>query len=50
MCFTFKEETNTPSSGLNQDEQSYGIHKNSDDTSRESKGNLISISTFTAQV
>ncbi|XP_023134689.1 filamin-binding LIM protein 1 [Amphiprion ocellaris] len=30
-------ETSTPSSGLNQDEQSNGIHKNSPDTSRESR-------------
>ncbi|XP_069559271.1 filamin-binding LIM protein 1 [Brachyistius frenatus] len=30
-------ETSTPSSGLNQDEQSHRIHKNSQDTSRESK-------------
>lgn len=30
-------ETSTPSSGLKQDEQSHGIHKNSQDTSRESK-------------
>lgn len=30
-------ETSTPSSGLNQDEQSNGIHKNSQDTNRESR-------------
>ncbi|XP_034388412.1 filamin-binding LIM protein 1 [Cyclopterus lumpus] len=30
-------ETSTPSSGLNQDEQSHGIHKNGQDTSRESR-------------
>ncbi|XP_073325413.1 filamin-binding LIM protein 1 isoform X1 [Pagrus major] len=30
-------ETSTPSSGLKQDEQSYGIHKNGQDTSGESK-------------
>lgn len=30
-------ETSTPSSGLKQDEQSHGIHKNGQDTSRESK-------------
>lgn len=49
MFFTFKVETSTPSSGLNQDEQSHGIHKNGHDTSRESRGNSISISTFTTQ-
>lgn len=46
MCFTFKVETSTPSSGLKQDEQSPGIHKNGQDTSGESKGNMISIYTF----
>ncbi|XP_051272386.1 filamin-binding LIM protein 1 [Dicentrarchus labrax] len=30
-------ETSTPSSGFKQDEQSHGIHKNGQDTSRESK-------------
>ncbi|XP_040060877.1 filamin-binding LIM protein 1 isoform X2 [Gasterosteus aculeatus] len=30
-------ETSTPSSGLNQDEQSHGIHKSGQDTSRESR-------------
>lgn len=48
MCFTFEGETSTPSSGLNQDEQTHGIHKNGQDTSRESRGNMISIYTFTA--
>ncbi|KAM3621958.1 uncharacterized protein V6R79_018262 [Siganus canaliculatus] len=30
-------ETSTPSSGLKQDDQSHGIHKNSQDTSKENK-------------
>lgn len=49
MCFTFKVETSTPSSGLKQDEQYHGIHKNGQDTSGESKGNMISIYTFATQ-
>lgn len=47
VCIAFKVERSTSPSGLSQDEQSHGIHKNDQDMSRDSKGNLVSISTLT---
>lgn len=45
LCFTFKAEASTPSSGFKKDEQTLGTGEDSQDTITESKGNKIFICT-----